>query len=179
MCTGILTVLSSIIWSTLTSDLIFGPIAGRFFHDPDRVIYERLYKMEQEYRRKGPGYLQMIRSYLVELIICTLRQLPVESAERDVDIQFVKEMVRKHSSEAVPFGACTTVKHYRSALSQKFTRVVGMGYKEYLQNYRIGEACRLLANSNEKVADIATMVGYQDLKFFHLIFHQGNRLIAI
>ena len=98
---------------------------------------------------------------------------PGESTERDVDIQFVKEMVRKHSSEKLCLSELARQLNITvPALSQKFTRVVGMGYKEYLQNYRIGEACRLLANSNEKVADIATMVGYQDLKFFHLIFHR-------
>lgn len=151
----------------------FRPYSGTVFHDPDRIICERLFKIEQEYHERGPGYLQMIRSYLIELIICTLRQLPVESAERDVDIQFVKEMVRKHSSEKLCLSELARQLNITvPALSQKFTRVVGMGYKEYLQNYRIGEACRLLANSNEKVADIATMVGYQDLKFFHLIFHR-------
>jgi YesN/AraC family two-component response regulator len=47
---------------------------------------------------------------------------------------------------------------------------MNMTFSSYLQKVRINNACRLLANTNNKIEEIAHFVGYSDTKFFNSIF---------
>ena len=55
-------------------------------------------------------------------------------------------------------------------VSTLFKQEVGMNFQEYVQSVRIKESCRLLINTNQKVSDIATRVGYTNIKFFNEVF---------
>ena len=55
-------------------------------------------------------------------------------------------------------------------LSRKFKETIGISFREYLQNTRIEQSCRLLVNTNKKIIDIAQSVGYDDVNFFTDIF---------
>ena len=39
-------------------------------------------------------------------------------------------------------------------------------FKDYLNNYRIEQACQLLLRTDKKIYQIAEMVGYHDLDYF-------------
>ena len=45
-----------------------------------------------------------------------------------------------------------------------------MTYREYVTRVRINEACRLLANTDKKITEIAAIVGYTDADFFYRVF---------
>ena len=47
-----------------------------------------------------------------------------------------------------------------------------MTFQEYVQSVRIRESCRLLVNTQKKVAEIATLVGYTNIKFFNELFRR-------
>jgi YesN/AraC family two-component response regulator len=55
-------------------------------------------------------------------------------------------------------------------VSTLFKKEVGVTFQEYVQSVRIKESCRLLINTDQKVADIATKVGYSNIKFFNEVF---------
>ena len=59
--------------------------------------------------------------------------------------------------------------HY-SYLSQQFGRATGKSFPEYVKCLRLQAACRLLAETQLKVGDIAEKIGYEDCHYFNNIF---------
>ena len=48
----------------------------------------------------------------------------------------------------------------------RFREETGVSFLRYLQNYRVMQACRLLATTDLSLAEISELVGYADVKFF-------------
>ncbi|MNP38977.1 Bifunctional transcriptional activator/DNA repair enzyme AdaA [compost metagenome] len=46
---------------------------------------------------------------------------------------------------------------------------------DYMNNYRIQKACKLLENSNQKMVDIAMDVGFDNLSYFITVFKQHKK----
>jgi AraC-like DNA-binding protein len=56
--------------------------------------------------------------------------------------------------------------------SRLFKDTFGVTFREYLVNFRLREACRLLENPTVSVADVAFAVGFNDPSYFSRIFKQ-------
>lgn len=54
----------------------------------------------------------------------------------------------------------------RSYLSKKFKATTGVGFKEYLTNVRIQEACKRLLETNHSITQIALECGFNDSNYF-------------
>lgn len=57
-------------------------------------------------------------------------------------------------------------------LSSLFSKEMGKTFSEYLEDYRIEQAQRLLQDSQIKVYEVAAAVGYTDPKYFGKVFKQ-------
>lgn len=57
-------------------------------------------------------------------------------------------------------------------LSRLFTKEVGANFSEYLKQYRIGIAKKLMANANYKIYEIGERIGYRDPKYFCKVFKE-------
>lgn len=57
-------------------------------------------------------------------------------------------------------------------LSKEIKRQTGQNYTDIVQAKRLSQACYLLKTTDIKVADIATMVGYENVSFFHRLFQK-------
>ena len=55
-------------------------------------------------------------------------------------------------------------------ISRKFKQETGITFREYLQKIRIEKSCVLLAGSDLRISEIASAVGYDDIKFFNSMF---------
>lgn len=64
----------------------------------------------------------------------------------------------------------------RCYFSREFHRQMNCSPREYLLNYRIEEAKRLLCNTQLSITDIAQRVGYKDTFSFSRIFHKKTSL---
>ena len=53
-----------------------------------------------------------------------------------------------------------------SYLGSLFTKKYGVSFKDYLTDYRINEAAKLLLNTNDKIVDISVAVGYKNSDYF-------------
>lgn len=53
---------------------------------------------------------------------------------------------------------------------RQFKQATGQTFTQYMQCLRIQHSCAMLRDSSRKVSDIASDVGYQDIKFFHALF---------
>jgi AraC-like DNA-binding protein len=67
-------------------------------------------------------------------------------------------------------AGCCNLSPFR--FSRLFKETFGMTFRDYLINYRLREAYRLLENPNVTVADVAFAVGFNDPSYFTRIFKQ-------
>ena len=57
-------------------------------------------------------------------------------------------------------------------LSKLFKRFAGISFTEYLNNYRISQACVMLGDVGDSVTEIAERCGYKNLRTFHRNFRR-------
>ncbi len=63
--------------------------------------------------------------------------------------------------------------HYeRTALSRLISRKTGRTFTELLQDKRLSQAAWFLLNTDTNVDDIAFMVGYENMSYFHKLFYK-------
>ena len=53
-----------------------------------------------------------------------------------------------------------------------FSRYVGEGFAAFLKKYRIRQAQKLLRESSTDKNQVAYMVGFSDIKYFHKVFRE-------
>jgi AraC-like DNA-binding protein len=139
-------------------------------------IGELYAKMYQEYSNKTYGYIEILRAYLIELLIKIFRLNKQEATDYDSDrdkryfddvIRFMKqnynEDIRLDDLAAITFLS-------RNYFCTRFKECTGVTVVEHLQNLRIEEACKLLRTTTKNVPDIIEAVGYSDIKFFNKLF---------
>lgn len=64
-------------------------------------------------------------------------------------------------------------------ISTEFRRVMGMTFKEYLNNCRINHACWLLKNSDLSITDVAHATGYDSIRSFNRNFIKYNEVTPV
>lgn len=148
--------------------------ANYIFSDEDGEIFRLLLKMKDEYEKKTSGYYEIIRCSLIEIIIRTMRKtaMPVQASGNelcDYIIKYVSENIR---SKNILGEISKEVNFSTSYLSVKFKEKMGISFSDYLKRIRIEESCRLLANTDKKIIEIAYLSGYSDIKFFNKIFKE-------
>lgn len=143
------------------------------YHDDDGHIGHLFESLTQEYRNKNTGYLATMRCYLILILIDIMRQIqapgPAEAGNEMV--RYIMDYVDRNFAEKLSLKEITAQYNYSLAhISHTFKAETGMTFQEYLQSVRIRESCRLLINTSKKVADIAALVGYTNIKFFNEVF---------
>lgn len=154
----------------------FRPYSGFPFSDENGRVLLALSHIAEEYPADRPGRTALIRACLSEILILTMRRLcektdTVPWTAADSDVQALRTLADTAFAQNLSLRRLAEERFCSlSHLSRRFERECGCGFKEYLQNRRIEEACRLLAHTQRKVSDIAEAAGYRDLKFFHQLF---------
>lgn len=139
-------------------------------------------KMYEEYKNRNKGYLEIIRAYLIELIVKILRLM---DNNKQSNISLQNQRIINHAIEYLRNNFNTDIRLEELAaksfisknyFSRLFKEVTGINFTDYVQNLRIDEACSLLKNTEMKVTDIAHQVGFKDMKFFYEVFkkHTGK-----
>lgn len=148
-------------------------IANRVFHDDDGRIHELLERLAAEYESKQLGYLEVIRGLLIEIIIETMRKASPDAAGTvySKSTERICRYISEHYREEITLsGICEETGYSVPYVSRKFREENGMTFSRYLQQMRINEARRLLAESDKKIIEIAEYIGYSDIKFFNSLF---------
>lgn len=143
------------------------------FNDSDGRIKEILLMLLSEYDGKQPGYLEIMRSGLIEIIIRTVRKTTRRDTEvlyKDFNKYIIKRIMNDYMEELTLSKIAAELNYTVPYLSKSFKEGIGIGFSEYLRKIRIEEACRLLANTDMKITDIAVSVGYNDISCFNGIF---------
>ena len=153
--------------------------AHMVFHDHDGRILELLRRMQEEIDRREAGYTEMLRCYLIELLLLTMRHLKDASAAATGQniSAFLTAYVAEHYMEPLTLQALSSRLNYSLPyVSKRFKEDTGVSFVRYLQNYRVMQGCRLLSSSRYSLCEITEMVGYHDSKFFSTLIKRMTGL---
>ena len=150
--------------------------AHMIFHDDNGKIRKLLEQIQYEIEKCEAGYAEMVRCYLIEILIFTMRRLDDAKAAANQKISdFLIAYVAEHYMEELTLQSLAAHLNYSLPyISKKFKEDVGLSFVRYLQNYRIMQSCRLLISSRRSVLEIAEAVGYRDVKFFSELFKRST-----
>lgn len=147
------------------------PIADRIFHDTDGSVRRIIKQMEKEYLDGHTGYMELLRCYLTQVLVCAARacetRIPHEAVTK------VMEYLKVHYAQPLCLDTLSQLVGYTPQyLSSLFSDEVGMSIQVFLQRMRVEEACHLLAQTNLSIAEVAAAVGYQDTRHFSKVFRR-------
>lgn len=127
------------------------------------------------FENDGPDVLSpaFIRTGIVELFLFIIRCQRYEQnaiKEIDVDNQLMQEIAtyiyQNYDKKLTLVDMSEKFNISRSYLSKKFKVITGFGFKEYVVNVRIKNACRMLLETNKSITDIAFECGFNDSNYF-------------
>ncbi len=102
--------------------------------------------------------------------------LAVADAQR---IDAIAAYLNDHLDEEITQRDVARLVHMSpSSFNRFFRRVLGRTFIEYLHELRIGEACRLLIESDRSITQIAHQVGYANLTYFNRRFRVSKGMTA-
>lgn len=143
--------------------------ARMVFHDDTGQIKKLMDLINDEAESRRPGYTELIRCYLIEILLLTVRHLDdAEAASSGQDISaFITAYVAEHYMEELTLMDIAERMNYSLPyISKRFKDDMGTTFVKYLQNYRVMQGCRLLTSSRKSLGEITELVGYKDVKFF-------------
>ena len=138
-------------------------------------------KIYLEHRGREKGYTEIIRAYLLQLII-TIFRLDEERMSRsgntrnsqaiDYITNYIKENYNSHISVAELAKMVYLSPDY---LGKIFRKSTGVTISMMIQKVRIEKVCHYLATTEYTVAKIADLCGFDDMNFFYKTFkkHMG------
>lgn len=145
------------------------------FRDENGKIRSLLLDMLSEFRTEDPGFLQIIRSKLIEILVLTMRKIylaPQAETNSEVFNRALHYINHNYMNDIKLGDICRELGYSLPYLSMKFKTVFGIGYVQYVQKLRVEHAMRLLVHTDKSVAEVAQSVGYHDLKAFYAVFHK-------
>ncbi len=146
---------------------------GVVFHDDNNEVYKIINQIIKEFREEKDGFFECIRCLIVQMFIIIIRKIgKKEGAKNESEVvKEIIEYIKNHYSEHLSLGDIAKSYNYSlSHISKKFLNEVGVGFTQYLQKIRIEQSCRLLEAGQYSVSEIATLVGYTNIKFFNKVF---------
>lgn len=155
------------LYANFSTDYIYASARGSEANHVQN-IYERLF---HEFNTKQLGYRDIMRGYIIELlvIICRLN-LNVYSERTQKMLEIIEHInvhyMEKLCAEDLAVIAGFSVSHFRRV----FKSLTGKTLNLYIQTIRIHEACKLLKDKDINVEQAAEAVGYSDMKHFYSIF---------
>ena len=155
------------LYANFSTDYIYASARGSEANHVQN-IYERLF---HEFNTKQLGYRDIMRGYIIELlvIICRLN-LNVDSERTKKMLEIIEHInihyMEKLCVEDLAIIAGFSVSHFRRV----FKSLTGKTLNLYIQTIRIHEACKLLKDKNINVEQVAEAVGYSDMKHFYSVF---------
>ncbi|MCI8598406.1 MAG: AraC family transcriptional regulator [Lachnospiraceae bacterium] len=129
---------------------------------------------------ESPGYEFQVRNFLSHLIWLIVTHLPLsqtapsEKSLRDGErIKTMLQYIHEHYSEEI-----TTSQIAGSAMISSseclrcFRSTIGTTPIQYVKQYRILQAAKLLTSTTQKIIDIGTLCGFQEMSYFAKSFKE-------
>lgn len=176
--------LDSIFWQKYLQPLLSDPSFHCIFLNPaidwQRDALESIESTWQMEVHEPPGHEFQVRNFLSHLIWLIVSHLPPaqvipsEKSLRDAErIKRMLQYIHEHYSEGI--DTCQIAGSAMISGSEClrcFRSTIGTTPIQYVRQYRIQQAAKLLATTTQKVTDIGTMCGFQEMSYFARSFRE-------
>lgn len=149
----------------------------------DSVELEQLYiKMYNEYNHQDTGYVEILRAYVIELLVLIVRLFKkgkdsndsMNHHRRQIIENAMKYMMDNYDRDIRLEDLSMMSFFSRNYFCKLFKETTGITVSEYIQKIRIQEACKLLKGTDKSIMEISGLVGYHDIKFFNDVFKRNT-----
>lgn len=161
------------------SPLITGRILFNHIVERDNPLYYQLSsclnRADKICASFPKGYELVIKSCLFEFFYIIRSNSEFTPADRtDKNLEKIKEIIKyieDNFSKPLTVEEVANVSGFSESHFMRFFRkATGKPFINYLNDYRLSMASRMLLSSNDKIIDIATECGYDNLSYFNRIF---------
>jgi AraC-like DNA-binding protein len=135
--------------------------------------------MRELLEASGPSRIRLFLEILERLARTPSRPLasaafqPEATREDEQRIARICDHIQRHADQRLSLGSVAQMVHMSpSSLSRFFKRVTGRTFNRYLNELRVGQACRQLIESDRTVAEICYACGFHNLANFNRRFRQ-------
>ena len=143
------------------------------FHDSNGTVRHLIECILEENKQKRAGYTELIRCYLIEILILTVRTMEgAEISEHDNGIcGVITSYVKDHYAEDVSLAFLSEQMNYSLPyISRIFKEHFNMSLTEYINHRRVELAKKLLSKGDISVEEIAYRLGYSSKSSFYRVF---------
>lgn len=118
--------------------------------------------------------IEQLQNWIINMVN-SMNELMVKDSipkKKDVIVE-AKEYIRQHYDQNVSLNDISRQFYINpSYFSQLFKKKTGMTYQNYLSEYRIDRAARLLEETDLRIYEVCQMVGYSDVNHFNQLFER-------
>lgn len=131
----------------------------------------------------GMRRLLLLLELLLELSAWSERRVlsvlePAMAVRHQAEFSHVVEHIMRNYTGKLSLGTVAEIAGMApAAFARRFQRVTGNRFSDFVARVRVGHACALLTESDELVASIATMVGFNNLANFNRQFLQHKGMV--
>ena len=122
------------------------------------------------------GYQLAVKGLLFQLLYHLIRNYPKETHDgrRSKELANVKRVltfIHEHYARPITIEEIAAECHYSKSHFMKFYKdAMGMGFIQYLNDYRLSLASQLLLTSTDDILEIAQKTGFENLSYFNRLF---------
>lgn len=140
-----------------------GDIINKNYYDEEKKLRDVFEKAWETYKKREPGYRNLLRCYISEILIQTVKKQIPKQKNKDHVIIDIRDYVNENYMHDITLTKICTERYLNpSFTSRKFKEIIGVPFETYLQNVRVLNACTLLTESNVPIDRIIEQVGYVD-----------------
>lgn len=153
-------------------------LVGKIQVEIENILTEAL----SEYKDKKPGYLLVIKSLLLKLLVIVGREFTVglENSEsrnafdrhRDSIFGAIKYIDEHYEDDLSVEEVAKKFMLSQSYFSYLFKAITSKTFTEYVNGIRISRAMELLRNTDKRVIDICFDTGFRNVNHFNRLFRQ-------
>lgn len=143
-------------------------------------LFNKIYK---EYTECKKGYREIIRAYLLQLIITIFRMEDASAKQAGTPcnkqiVDFIINYIDENYNSKISINRLAkTVYLNPDYLGRIFRDSTGTTITNYIQKVRIKHVCSLLSSTQNSIIDIAHSCGFDDMKFFYSVFKKHMDLL--
>ena len=154
------------------------PVDDPIFYSGASSTYSYLFKeMIHELQTCRTGYEELLTMYLKQIFLLVQRtrqeERPTVSTYIQEDMEYARRYFNEHYNEPISIQEYAESRNMSVCWFQRnFKQIVKHTPMQYLLTIRVNNAASLLETTNYGLAEIATIVGYEDPLYFSRLFRK-------
>ena len=155
------------------------PAAEHIFFTGTSLTYSQLFsQIIRELQMGEIGFEELLSMYLKQIFLLIRRQIKADHTTSSYlleEVSLARDYFLKHYSEQVSIEDYAASRNMSTCwFIRSFKQITGTTPLQYILSVRIANAQSLLENTDYNVAEIASIVGYENSLYFSRIFKKQN-----